>query len=393
MSEHPFFTYIFIILFTFIFLFNCGGGGGGGGTYTPPNQTQTFSPTLGFWSGDDISFTLKEGSLLVDSFSVTCKYSVQNSKCNGSGEITKTIDSSIEVIDNAFEHVTPPILDDQEFAIYGTFTSADTAEIVVSWPEYDSYCDATYDCGGTFYANYGALPDDTVPPPPPNPYEIYFSYLQYRNYPNPANNRYASFVGIKKNSEPVQETDVVSFQIKDSTGNVVTPTDSGFYRSPPYYFYNCSTSPCTEQSDVIDSGFYANFNNLAAGAYRITVETTDGQTITDDLTYPGQVVLPFVATATMESYYSNNNDLVLSWTNPTGSDNWDQVNQLRIILFGEDDAEVLYISANPSTQTVTIPASLISKVENLGHGILAYWQIQTRSYDSDNMNYARGYSF
>jgi hypothetical protein len=219
---------------------------------------------------------------------------VQNSKCNGSYEYTNTINSSIEVIDNTFVYEVPSIVDGEEFLINGTFTSVNTAEIEVSWFQYDSYCDAMYDCSGTFYANQGASSQ-----PPNSPYEIYFFYLQYRNYPNPAKNGYASFIDINKNSEPVQETDVVSFQITDSTGNVVTPTDSGFYRSTPYYFYNCITSPYTKQSDVIDRGFYANFNYLAAGAYRITVETTESPLITKpysnpSYTFPNQSTLPII---------------------------------------------------------------------------------------------------
>jgi hypothetical protein len=121
------------------------------------------------------------------------------------------------------------------------------------------------------------------------------------------------------------------------------------------------------------------------------VKAADGHNFTAEIYYPGQLILPFISNASIQSYWSNG-DLVLSWTNPTNEKNWDKVSQLRIIMYAEDNAEVLYIRTNPSTTTVTIPASLYNGVVNLGHGNITGWLIQTRAYDSNNMNYARGYS-
>ena len=224
-----------------------------------------------------------------------------------------------------------------------------------------------------------------------SPYEISSAYLQYRNYPTPSDNRYSSWFGLTKEGKPVSESDVVNFKITDSFGNELVPVTSGFYRSSPYYFYNCNTIPCTEEADIIDSGFYANFNLISAGDYEIVVKAADGHNFTAEIYYPGQLILPFISNASMQSYWSNG-DLVLSWTNPTNEKNWDKVSQLRIIMYAEDNAEVLYIRTNPSTTTVTIPASLYNGVVNLGHGNITGWLIQTRAYDSNNMNYARGYS-
>jgi hypothetical protein len=224
-----------------------------------------------------------------------------------------------------------------------------------------------------------------------SPYEISYAYLQYRNYPNNSNNRYASFINITKNGEAIEESDIVKFDIKDSLGNELEPFNWGFYRSTPYYFYNCQEMPCTVQTGIIDSGFYVNFDFVSAGDYKIVVEAADGHKCETEIYYPGQVVLPCISSASMDTDWVND-DLVLRWTNPTNQQNWDKVSQLRIVLVAEDDAEVLYIRTNPSTNTVTIPASLINSVESLGHGKLTGWLIQTRAYDSNNMNYARGYS-
>jgi len=216
------------------------------------------------------------------------------------------------------------------------------------------------------------------------------AYLQYRNYGNPSNDRYATWIGITKDGEPIQSTEVVGFKVKNSTGSTISPTSSEFYRSSPYYFYSCITLPCTEQSDIIDSGYWANFDDLTAGNYQIEVETNDGQTLTENITYQGKLILPGVDVATMESEYING-DLVLDWTNPKNENNWDEVDQIRIVMIASDGAEVLYIRANSNTETITIPESLIEKIDNLGHGSITTWEIQTRAYDANGMNFARGY--
>ena len=150
-------------------------------------------------------------------------------------------------------------------------------------------------------------------------------------------------------------------------------------------------NPCTEQADNIDSGYWANFSNLSAGDYQIEVEAANGQKITKAITYPGQLILPGVAIATMDAQWSNG-DLVLRWTNPIGETNWNEVDQLRIVMTATDGSEVLYIRTNPTVETLTIPESLVTKVENLGHGTMDQWVIQTRAYDANSMNFARGYS-
>jgi len=72
------------------------------------------------------------------------------------------------------------------------------------------------------------------------------------------------------------------------------------------------------------------------------VDTADGQTLTLDMDYAGQLILPYVASATMQSQWSGG-DLVLSWINPTGATNWSEVDQLRIVLFDGTGKDVLYI--------------------------------------------------
>jgi hypothetical protein len=93
----------------------------------------------------------------------------------------------------------------------------------------------------------------------------------------------------------------------------------------------------------------------------------------------------------MYSRYENN-DLILGWSNPLGAANWDKVDQLRIVLMADDYTSLVYIQVNPSATSVTIPESIINQANNLGYGAIFWWEVQTRAYDVNNMNYARGYS-
>ncbi len=222
-----------------------------------------------------------------------------------------------------------------------------------------------------------------------SPYAISSAYLQYRNYENSANNRYQTYIGITTSGQPSQASDVLGFTIKGSIGNLVTPTSSSFYRSLVYYFYDCFTGSCASPASVIDSGFVGSFSNLPADHYYIKVEAADGQEFAADLNYPGQLVIPYVSSTTMNAVRSMAGDFTLSWTNPTTETNWAEVDQLRIGLLASGN-DALYIRPAPGTQTITIPASVINQVETVT-GPLTNWQIQTRAINY-GLNEARGYS-
>jgi len=150
-------------------------------------------------------------------------------------------------------------------------------------------------------------------------------------------------------------------------------------------------TPCSESGPLNENGFYGSFLDLPADTYSFDVDTFDGQTLNLNISYPGQLVLPIVLSSTMQSAW-NGNDLVLSWTNPVGSMNWADVDQLRIKLFDSVGTSVLYIRLGSTATTVTIDGSLLNQAVALGNGILGVWEVQTRAYDSNEMNFARGYS-
>jgi len=62
----------------------------------------------------------------------------------------------------------------------------------------------------------------------------------------------------------------------------------------------------------------------------------------------------------MQAHWSNG-DLVLSWTNPTGELNWQEVDQMRVVLFDVDYNDKVFVSLDKSAETVSLPAGLLTK--------------------------------
>ena len=67
----------------------------------------------------------------------------------------------------------------------------------------------------------------------------------------------------------------------------------------------------------------------------------------------------------MQAHWSNG-DLVLSWTNPTGELNWQEVDQMRVVLFDVDYNDKVFVSPDKSAETVSLPAELLTKAAAIG---------------------------
>jgi hypothetical protein len=235
-------------------------------------------------------------------------------------------------------------------------------------------------CGGSGGSSGGG--DDA----PVYDYGLYF--LQYRVYENLEG--YQAYLPMTKDGKAIQQADITDIRIFDSANNIVNATNEGF-NAETYMYLNCTVTPCSQSGPLNENGFYRSFSSLPADTYSVEVDTADGQFLTLDVPYSGQLVLPIVSVSTMQSTWVGS-DLVLNWTNPVGSANWTEVDQLRIRIFDGTGNPVLYVRLNPSTDTVTIDDSLLNQAASLGDGVLKFWEVQTRAYDNNGMNFARGYS-
>lgn len=220
-------------------------------------------------------------------------------------------------------------------------------------------------------------------------YEFGSYFLQYRVFEN-TNVGYQAFLPMTKNGKAIQETDIDDIRILDSANNPLTTVNDGF-DAATYMYLNCTAGPCVQSGPVKENGFFGSFASLPADTYSVEVDTSDGQTLNLDVPYPGQLILPFVSSSTMQSEWVGS-DLVLNWTNPTAAANWAEVDQLRIRILDGSGKPVLYVRLNPVSNTVTINGSLLNQAAGLGDGILESWEVQTRAYDANNMNFARSYS-
>jgi hypothetical protein len=159
-------------------------------------------------------------------------------------------------------------------------------------------------------------------------------------------------------------------------------------------WYDCSTGTCSQAGPVHDTGIWGTFASLPSDTYNIQIDMENGQTLTASRDYPGQFILPYVSSSTMQAQW-NAGDLELTWTNPDPSvePNWSEVDQLRIIVFDNLGNDVLFVRLAPTAESVMIPAALLSQAQGLlGGTSLAQWQVQTRAFDANSMNHARGYS-
>ena len=219
-------------------------------------------------------------------------------------------------------------------------------------------------------------------------YSFGLPYLQYRVYDNTTT--YQAWLPMTKDNIPIQEADINNIRLFDSVGNVLPPTSEQFL-AQTYMFLNCTVTPCVQGGPIIEHAFLSNFTSLPADTYSFMVDTADGQVLNLDVPYPGQLILPIVASSSMQSAWVGN-DLALSWENPTGSTNWSEVDQLRIRVLDSSGKVVLFIRMPPIANTVTISNNLLVQAAALGDSTLSTWEVQTRAYDTNNMNFARGIS-
>lgn len=227
-------------------------------------------------------------------------------------------------------------------------------------------------------------------PLPEDIYDVDYAHVMYRRYESGAQ-RYQLIAGISENGGPCDEVDVMNAVMKNALGNDLPPTSDGFYKDI-YMWYDCSLENCSQAGPFDELGLWAQYGSLPADSYTLEIEMENGQTLAEIRNFPGQLVLPIVPSSSMTAQWSGG-DIELSWSNPTTEANWDEVDQIRIVILDDLGNSVLYIRVPTTDESLTIPLALIAQAAILqGGSRLDIWQIQTRAYDSNGMNFARAYS-
>ena len=221
-------------------------------------------------------------------------------------------------------------------------------------------------------------------------YRIGGMFLQYRSRENTDKNAYRYLFALNKNGLPVAEEEIDAITITDADGNALTTLKSGYWSGPSYSYDLQVTSPALS-GPFNESDLFGTFESLPAGTYQVDILMANEEHLTESITYPGQLALPVIQSSTMQSEWSDG-ALVFSWTNPTSETNWSEVDQIRVLLFDSEDEDLLSIKLDPTADTVTLPATLINTIVSSRNSGLTSWLVQTRTYDENGMNYARGQS-
>ncbi len=222
-------------------------------------------------------------------------------------------------------------------------------------------------------------------------YSIDGATIQYRTFENGNNDLCCSYLNISKNGSPIEEGELGSITLTDSDQNEIGISLMKFWLFD-IYFYNCSSDTCNEYGPSPFSGVYiVPEEELAAGSYQFDIETADGQAHRVEQYYPGKLELPFVHSSSMSSRYENG-ELVLGWRNPDSQENWFAVNELVITLYYETENDMIYVTVPSSVNSIRVPGTVLDNAKAAFGSELSRWAIQTRAFDSNGTNYARGYS-
>ncbi|MCW9098515.1 MAG: hypothetical protein OQJ93_14110, partial [Ignavibacteriaceae bacterium] len=380
-----YFSIIFVIAFGLIAFVGCGGGGDDAVAPVPNPGVIDNSP---FWGEFAVSMTTD--SCEISNFTMTL--GGDSTRKNEEGYIYLPKDQSSITYSQPDRTFT---LERSGLTIYFAEDGQDyTAErtlafsndynnftITNGWVEDDdpADCDGTEAGTGIRVGTVGVTID--------------FNYLQYRSSNTFNGNR--GYVELTKDGIPVEQSDIKNIELKDSSGALVNLDSVNFF---PSTYFNGMWNSATVSLDFSGPASFAGFGisfpqgfDLPADDYTLEVTTSDNKLLSNQINYPGQKVLPFVDSATMTSQLLADGSLKLSWTNPPNNPPGDY-DQLRVVISDQVAGEMLYASLPVNVNEMTIPSDWVKIFEGFYSPTTVRWQVQTRSYTAEDMNYARGIS-
>ena len=245
--------------------------------------------------------------------------------------------------------------------------------------------------GESSFSNIETFTPSTVTQGSSGEYDI--TYQMMRHDTRSSGDYYRGYLSFTKNGLPLTNQDFVNLSLSNSSGTTVpiTLVSNGNVETYNSIKANCSNLSCTWDPPSIETGISFNVGALALDDYTVTVDMADKQFSTV-IPYNEDITLPIVDDATMQAAWQDEN-LVLSWSNPISDPNWNKVNKLRVSLY---DISGFYgiLELDPSNSTLVVPLGLIKDIEDYGDGTLYRLRIQTLSYTNDprNSQNARGWS-
>ena len=130
-------TVYFLML---IYMLGCSGCGSS-------SSDKDFTPRVGKWTGEGISFSVSDDISKITDISLTYDGTASGQYCSYSF-ITIVNLPEIEILDNNFEYFST------EHEVSGSFIDEKTAEVELFYEQYNSNCDAYYSDSKTFIATF-----------------------------------------------------------------------------------------------------------------------------------------------------------------------------------------------------------------------------------------------
>jgi hypothetical protein len=370
---------LFIIAFGVISIVDCGGGGGDDGGGSIDN-----SPFYGDYT---LSMNIDSCGLINQTITI------------GDDSTKKNVDNYIYVPKNQSSTTYTKVdravsIERSGLTIYYTEDGQDTSLdlTLVFSSDYNNFTisgndveNDPADCEGTVTGNGTRVGTVGV--------TIDLNYLQYRS--SNTFNGNLGYVELTKDGIPVAQSDIQKIELKDSSDALVNLDSVASY--PTTYFYgmwNSVTGSLDFSGPTSYTGFVIRFPagyDLPADNYTLEVTTSDNKLVSKQINYPGQKVLPFVDSGTMSSQWLADGSLKLSWTNPANIPPYDY-DQLRVVIMDQNAGEMLYARIPVNVNEMTIPSDWVKIMQDFYSLTTVIWQVQTRSYTPEDMNYARGNS-
>lgn len=236
----------------------------------------------------------------------------------------------------------------------------------------------------------------TVPTPPPTTITEGISFIQYRTFET-GTNSYAGFIEYKDNGVPVAQTDLATASIRDPLNNPLPAAPVFIQANYLVATWDAGTSTFGPATPSGYAGYFFDLGtaDLAPGTYTFRTTLAEGQLLQTTRNVASRVEAPVVPFSSMlTTKNSTNNSLTLSWTAPaTGTFSTYRVVVRKVL--ATSSPEIFYAIVPVGTTSITLSQTLLAQIA-LNAGVSQTsplsWEVQTRVYDANSIEIARGYS-
>ncbi len=216
------------------------------------------------------------------------------------------------------------------------------------------------------------------------------SFIQYLNYSDDYSDKYQGWIEFKKGNDTLESSDISGITLKNGAGETQDVHVTGLTTTTHYFgTYNSVSTEFDFFGPQTYAGYSVKFpagEDVPSGDYTFEITPAEGDVMTHTVSFPETQEAPAVD-STLLTYSWAEGALTLSWTAPDGV-----FDQFRVLIMDQNNKDLLYVKTPNTVTSVTIPADWIERIAELAPIKDWLWLVQTRTYTTDGMNNARGYS-